>query len=200
MTTDTNQKSRPFFYPAPWPDAPRLAAATPLPPYAYRPGHNPHPTQDEGGHLRGELHASPGPGNIAPERWPEIPGYLYGFDLYHNGYFWESHEAWEGVWQRADKRAPMGWLLQALIFNSCALIKIYERNPLAAAHLVNRAALRLAMILQEPPPMPQGRFMGLRIADLRRDTLEFHRPLLQGQFSVDAIDLTKAPRIMPVMK
>ena len=74
---------------------PRLVPDRPFPAYAYHPGRTPHPTRDPEGHSYGMVHDVPQPPN--PEDWRACGDYLYGVDLFNHGYYWEAHEAWEGL-------------------------------------------------------------------------------------------------------
>ncbi len=67
-----------------WPDAKRHLPEVAFPSYAYVPGKTPHPVRDPEGHMRGG---------------EPVGGFLRGIDLYHAGYLWEAHEAWEGLWK-----------------------------------------------------------------------------------------------------
>lgn len=83
--------------PAPiWPDSPRYCPGRPFPAYRFVPGLNLHPTGQVGGHSYGKPVEHPS--YLPPGRWRENQLYLFGIDLYHQSYFWESHEAWEILW------------------------------------------------------------------------------------------------------
>ncbi|MDZ7842394.1 MAG: DUF309 domain-containing protein [Gammaproteobacteria bacterium] len=92
---------------------PRYTAFT-LPPYRFVPRRQPHPTADPRGHSYGRAppyEAAPMDGH----RWRASPAYLFGCDLYNRGYWWEAHEAWESIWQLADREGPERAALQGLI-------------------------------------------------------------------------------------
>ncbi len=92
---------------------PRLVPDRPFPPYAYVPGRTPHPTRDPDGHSYGaELEI---PEALDPEQWRGCCEYLYGIDLFNHGFYWEAHEAWEGLWVACGRRGPTATYLQALI-------------------------------------------------------------------------------------
>ena len=65
--------------------------------------------------------ASPDP--FAPRYWHQSSDYLYGVDLYNFGYYWEAHEAWEGIWKTTQRVNRPGRFLQGLIQVSAALLK-----------------------------------------------------------------------------
>lgn len=92
---------------------PRLAPDRPLPPYAYLPGRTPHPTRDAEGHSYGVKHDVPEPPE--PRAWRACGDYLYGIDLFNHRFYWEAHEAWEGLWVASGRRGLTATYLQALI-------------------------------------------------------------------------------------
>jgi uncharacterized protein len=92
---------------------PRLLPDQPFPSYAYVPGHTPHPTRDADGHSYGAEFETPEPPD--PEEWRACRDYLYGIDLFNHGFYWEAHEAWEGLWVACNRRGPTATYLQALI-------------------------------------------------------------------------------------
>lgn len=100
----------------------RYVPARPLPPYAYVPGRTPHPVTDPAGHSFGVREATPA--FVPADRWLENEEYRYGADLFNAGFFWEAHEAWEGVWKSARGREDVQALfVQGLIQVAAALLK-----------------------------------------------------------------------------
>jgi hypothetical protein len=61
--------------------------------------------------------------------------YLRGIDLFNFGYWWESHEAWEGLWRACGRRGPAADFLKGLIKLAAAGVKAStgtaRRCPLA---------------------------------------------------------------------
>ena len=103
----------------------------PFPPYRHIPGVTPHPIRDPRGHSYGieEVHdAEP----LPPELWQQNEDYLYGVDLYNFAYWWEAHEAWEGLWHQAEDTYRL--FLQGLIQISAAFIKYHTRMLQTPAH------------------------------------------------------------------
>src|SRR6266496_2854246 len=88
---------------------PRLVPDMPLPPYAHVPGRTPHPISDPRGHSFGARHELPD----APDEkhWQQCRAYQYGIDLFNHGYYWEAHEAWEGLWHACGRGGRMGSFL-----------------------------------------------------------------------------------------
>ncbi len=50
----------------------------------------------------------------------------YGVRLFDAGYYWESHEAWEGLWHAAGRRGATAELLKGLIKLAAAGVKVRE--------------------------------------------------------------------------
>jgi predicted metal-dependent hydrolase len=124
---------------------PRWLPQKSLPPYAYLPGKNPHPVRDPTGH---SYHVEPIP--VAAEASLSSEGFLWGLDLFNHGYYWEAHEAWEGLWQVADRDGPLRVLFKGLILLSAAGVKIRERKNAAAARHAKRAAALLRQLMKVP--------------------------------------------------
>jgi len=94
---------------------------TPLPHYAYRPGRgDPHPTRDPDGHSYGE--EAPDPVCTAAD-FGATEAWRFGVDLFNHGYYWEAHEAWEGIWRRLGRRSEAGRQVQGLIQLAVAMLK-----------------------------------------------------------------------------
>ncbi len=53
--------------------------------------------------------------NARPPEGSIAPGLDEGFALYHAGFFWEAHEAWEPVWMDLPPNAPEKAEMAALI-------------------------------------------------------------------------------------
>ncbi len=97
----------------------------PFPPYRYVPGVHPHPTRDPGGH---SYQPTPTVNRHAAwdtDQWRALDAWLYGVDLFNWFYFWEAHEAWEGLWAAAARDSPQGLMLQGLIQIAAALLKTH---------------------------------------------------------------------------
>lgn len=119
------------------PNLPRMWPNRPLPPYRYVPGRTLHPSNDPSGHSYG------GEAALAPQLpWESCEAFLFGIDLYHLGYLWESHEVWEPLWRVLGRSSLEGCLVQALIRNSAALLKAHVGNW-RGADLHSRAASAL---------------------------------------------------------
>ena len=124
---------------------PRRLPQYSLPPYAYLPGKNPHPVRDPTGH---SYHVEPIP--VAAEASLSSDAFVWGLDLFNHGYYWEAHEAWEGLCQVADRDGPLRMLFKGLILLAAAGVKIRERKHMAAASHAGRAAALLRRLMKVP--------------------------------------------------
>lgn len=123
---------------------PRLLAHRPFPSYAYLPGRGPHPVRHPAGHSY----------LVQPVRVIaslESEEFVWGQDLFNHGYYWEAHEAWEGLWQVADRESPLRAFLKALILLSAAGVKIRERKRAAASRHAARAGELLRGLTKVSP-------------------------------------------------
>jgi hypothetical protein len=111
-----------------------------FPPYAYVPGHRPHPTRHPAGHSHGRPEAEPTA--LDPDAWRACTPYLEGLALFDHGYYWEAHEAWEGLWIAAGRRGAVAELLRGLIALAAAGVKVRQGAGEAAARLGARAKQR----------------------------------------------------------
>ncbi len=116
-----------------------------FPPYRHLPGVTPHPLRDPRGHSYGmedEKEDNP----LPPEMWQRNEAYLYGVDLYNFSYWWEAHEAWEGLWHQAEGTYRL--FLQGLIQVSASLIKYHMRmlRPLRTLSIAGRDKLREVVV------------------------------------------------------
>lgn len=126
---------------------PRYAPGQPLPPYAFVPGHNPHPKRDPQGHMHGVPEPTPPP--MDPDDPMASEAFLFGVDLFNRGFYWESHVWWEGLWHAHGRRGDMADLLKGLIRLAAAGVKAkggkatgLREHALAAAGLFRGLAQR----------------------------------------------------------
>jgi hypothetical protein len=105
---------------------PRFVPDRPFPPYAYVPGRTPHPTRDPDGHSYGTEFEIPE--RPDPDEWRACSDYLYGIDLFNHGFYWEAHEAWEGLWVACGRRGPTATYLQArgMMANAETAVRLFK--------------------------------------------------------------------------
>ncbi|PJK30859.1 DUF309 domain-containing protein [Minwuia thermotolerans] len=96
----------------------------PLPPYAYVPGRHPHPGD---GHVAGL------------DGRPAAAVRTHAADLFDRGYYWEAHEAWEGLWRGLKRDSPAERLYRGLIALAAAGVKAREGSAAGCGHHAGRA-------------------------------------------------------------
>ncbi len=102
-----------------------------LPAYAYLPGSGlPHPTRHPDGHSYGHSQ------RVSEKDWD------YGLELFRAGYYWEAHEAWEGLWKQAEGLEAQR--LRGMIQLAAALLKVRQKNPRGTASLWAKSRSLLA--------------------------------------------------------
>jgi len=130
-----------------------------FPPYRFVPGKFPHPTAHPDGHSYHPPEQSPPPVPYrSAAQWSQSDDYLYGCDLYNHGYWWEAHEAWEGLWQLTDKGGPQGRFLQGLIQVTACHLQLHMGHLIGVRRLRNSSAEYLSTVLRAEPG---ERYMGL---------------------------------------
>ncbi len=124
--------------------APRLTPEMPWPPYSYVTGRFPHPTRDPAGHSFGHAPSKPSP--IDPARVSDSRDYLWACDLFNYGYYWEAHEAWEGLWHAAGRKGISADFLKGLIKLAAAGVKVREGRPAGVRRHAARASELFASV------------------------------------------------------
>jgi len=126
--------------------APRYAPERVFPAYTYVPNQGlPHPLRDEAGHSFGRAE------ELAPDADDSARRsvWLWGVDLFNHQYYWEAHEAWEGVWISLGKRGPEADFIKAMIKLAAAGVKAKEGKAIG----VTRHATRSAELFAGAQPM-----------------------------------------------
>jgi hypothetical protein len=138
-----------------------------FPSYTYVPGHWPHPTRHPDGHAVGEV--EPPPVALVPDRWAECPEYLLGFRLFDAGYYWEAHEAWEGVWKASPRAGAEENLLRGLAQFAAGALKVRQDKARTTHVFAKKCTARFerAMELGGSP------FAGLDLEELIRRVAQF---------------------------
>lgn len=146
----------------------------PFPSYRFVPGQTPHPRRTSHGHSYEQPEPKPTP--FLPDQWQSSEDYRYGIDLYNHGYWWESHEVFEALWNSAGRRSEQGNFFQALIQLAAANLKRFMDNRKAAQNLLQRGLVRL----EQTPDF----YMGMDVARLTEEVRqrvngpEFQAPLM----------------------
>jgi uncharacterized protein len=108
-----------------------------LPAYTHIPGITPHPLRDPRGHSFGQIH----PACPTPD-WQTLPDcelFQHGRRLFNAGYYWEAHEAWEGVWIAAGRTGLVADYVKGLIKLAAAGVKLREGSTVGAQRHLARA-------------------------------------------------------------
>lgn len=137
----------------------RLLPDRALPRYAYLPGQFAHPIRDPAGHSFKNDHD--------PEITSPTDEFVWGADLFNQGYYWEAHEAWELLWQQAGKATPERLFYKALILLAATGVKLREGKLRPASRHCGRAAAHLRAV-QERGGYDTG--LTLTVADLIEKT------------------------------
>lgn len=104
----------------------RYAPQRPFPPYAFVPGQHPHPVTHPEGHSFGQREEplpSPNPAEL-----DQNFEFRFAVDLFNHGYYWEAHEAWEGLWQASGRQGSLADFFKALIHLAAVGVKAREGN------------------------------------------------------------------------
>jgi hypothetical protein len=118
-----------------------------FPPYSFVPGYCPHPRSNPAGHSYGKPEIKPQA--LEPLNWQNSELYLYGIDLFNNGYYWEAHEAWESLWHAAGKEGKTADFLKALIKVTASAVKIRQKQAGGTREHANRAEKIFLMLKNE---------------------------------------------------
>jgi hypothetical protein len=154
--------------------------------------HWPHPEKHPQGHSHGRPEALPPPLDLA--RWGTSRAYLHGIDLFNHGYYWEAHEAWEGLWNACGREGPAALFLKGLIKLAAAGVKVRQGMPEGVRIHCERAIRHFddveaalgprafGLALDDLRAFARGALAGAATGDLRGDptkTVEvvFDRPL-----------------------
>jgi len=163
-------------------------ASVDFPPYRYVPGIHPHPTNSPEGHSYEEEDEDLDKWDS--NLWRDNQDYLFGVDLYNYHYYWEAHEAWEGLWIAAVRNSSEHCFLQGLIKLGAALLKIrmahFEIQDLIGARNLSKSGIDLLF------KVGADYFMGLDIPKFSKLYQSFVNPIFDNIRPV--ID-SKTPRI-----
>jgi hypothetical protein len=148
----------------------------PLSAYRYVPGLHPHPIRDPRGHsyqpvLRLNRHA---PWRV--DEWRTLDDWLYGIDLFNRFYFWEAHEAWEGLWAAVGRDTAPALLLQGLIQIAAALLKTHMGVFLGARTLSAEGLDKLDRVA-----VLESTLLGLDLQQTAAAFASYFAPLARGQ-------------------
>lgn len=149
---------------APDPSWPRYSTK-PFPPYRFVAGLNPHPRRHPKGHAYGTPEVPPPAFPV--ERWRENAVYLEGIDLFNFAYWWECHEALEGLWHLTGHQGSEAQFLQGIIQVAAANLKRHMGSLEGSRRLGRESIQRLASVgFRE--------YMGLELGPFIRAVNDYH--------------------------
>lgn len=142
--------------------ATRLSAIA-FPPYRFLPGRDPHPTASPKGHS----YLPPGTPEPAvewesAEAWEKCEAYLYGWDLCNHAYWWEAHEAWEGLWHEVERGSLPHRFLQGLIQVAACHLKLRLGRADGVERLRESSRGYLSSVIEE---VKDASYMGVRVRE-----------------------------------
>lgn len=146
----------------------RYCPNRPLPPYSYVPGHFPHPVSDPAGHSY--AHSAPTTGPPPPRAasepislasdWAQAADYLFGIDLFNQGYYWEAHETWESLWIQFARTGRDADFTKGLIKLAAAGVKAREGRPLGVQRHARRARELFLLVADQLRQNDRPAFLG----------------------------------------
>jgi len=159
----------------------------PFPPYRFLPGVNPHPIENPRGHSFGK--ESEKFFTTPLGKWQENESYLYAVDLYNDAFWWESHEALEGLWRKVPREKIQGQFLQGLIKISAAFLKWTLRERRGVIQHYDSAMKHLCFVSAQEPF-----FWGIHLPPYL-DNLEQHFNWIRNQSTAWSDPLENYPFI-----
>lgn len=153
---------------------PRYAPERRFPPYRYVPGLHPHPVRDPAGHSYDPRRSVGRQADWDPLSWRTLREWTWGIDLFNAFYFWEAHEAWEGLWAVKQRTSAPAMTLQGLIQVAAALLKVHLRSVAGASSLAGDGLTKLEGTAATAPVQ-----LGLDVAAAAVAFRNYFRPLAQ---------------------
>ena len=166
----------------------RYAPQIPFPAYAFVPGKHPHPVTDSRGHHFGKSVEIPAALNPL-DPTASIP-FLIGLDLFNAGYYWEAHEAWEGLWVVAGRTGLLASFLKGLIKLAAAGVKVREGQISGVQRHARRAIELFELVSCDPAAH------GLVYCGLSLETLLLQAHHLAGHPFIDMTPTIRGRRVI----
>lgn len=149
-------------------------------------GLHPHPTRHPDGH---SYRRPPRPQvALDPADWRGNAEYRNGFALFNHGYYWEAHEAWEGLWHAAGRHGIIADLLKGLIALAAAGYKAREGRIEGVRRHANRAGALFASV--QSARGTSNPYCGLNLESLR------HVATQLGVSAANWIDTSRKPTLV----
>jgi hypothetical protein len=119
----------------------------------------PHPIREPDGHSFGETGEMP----IDAEDVESVKAtHHWAMDLFNAGYYWEAHEAWEGIWHAFGRSGTEADFVKGLIKLAAAGVKAREGNAAGVQRHAKRACELFRLV---------GKNGGLRVKLLGLDPI-----------------------------
>jgi predicted metal-dependent hydrolase len=141
----------------------RFVPGRALPAYAFVPGRHPHPESDPAGHSFGLARAHVAA--VDARNWQSSEAYVFGLDLFNQGYYWEAHVEFEALWHAAGRHGPTADFLKGLIRLAAAGVKHRAENARGVRSHAEKAA-ELWREVKRGLAEGQERFLGLHVREL----------------------------------
>ena len=100
---------------------------------------------------------------LTNENYKTHEEYKYGIDLFHKGYFWESHVFWEAAWNGCGRKGATADFLKALILLAAGELKLEIGSPKPALGHYKRCLELLNLVDSE---FNQEGVFGIKIKQL----------------------------------
>lgn len=174
---------------------PRLVPENRLPPYAYTPGQSPHPTRDSDGHkFKIETETND---TFTHEGWETCVPYLFGFDLFNLGFYWEAHESWEALWHTIGRKGSKATFLKGLIKLAATGVKARQGSNSGVKLLADGAKKLFKEVDFEHQDLG-GDYRGLELKALIAITeqvkaIEIKKNVMSGKLSPRVFDFILLP-------
>ena len=150
-----------------------------FPEYRYVPGIHPHPMRDEEGHSFGIEEGKIESWSV--DKWKRNEEYLYGVDLYNNHYYWESHEAWEGLWRAVKPHSKPHKFLQGLIKLSASILKIRMAKQVSMDLVGAQRLAKSGFELLKPIKNDGEIYMGVELESHLKKMEKYLEPILNDE-------------------
>ena len=85
---------------------------------------------------------------MSPYPWRICLRHRYAIDLFHHGFYWESHEVWEDLWHRVPPASAERHVLAGLIQLAASALKVRMGHDRAATTLLKNARRNLTAALR----------------------------------------------------
>jgi len=118
-------------------------------------------------------------------------------DLFNHAFWWEAHEAWEGLWSHAEGTQRL--FLQGLIQLAAALLKHRLQSARGCIRLAGGARDKLVAVCQREPLAPGERFMGMDVPALLHAIDAAFAPVLRAE-RVGALPPLAAPLVLELTR